>query len=69
MMQQRAGWLLHCARFCCDVDRGEVNRMSKSKDTKKDQKKAPQKTAKEKKQAKRDKQAKSSTVLAKTAGS
>ena len=37
--------------------------MSKSKDTKKDQKKAPQKTAKEKKQAK------SSSVLTKTGGS
>ena len=69
LMRQRVLWLLHCARFCCAVDRGEVNRMSKSKDTKKDQKKAPQKTAKEKKQAKRDKQAKSSSVLTKTAGS
>ena len=43
--------------------------MSKSKDTRKDQKKAPQKTAKEKKQAKRDKQTKSSSVLTKTTGS
>ena len=43
--------------------------MSKSKDTKKDQKKAPQTTAKEKKQAKRDKQAKSASVLSKSAGS
>lgn len=43
--------------------------MSKSKDTKKDQRKAPQKTAKEKKQAKRDKQTKSSSVLTKNAGS
>ena len=62
-------WLLHCAGICCVVERAEVIRMSKSKDTKKDQKKAPQKTAKEKKQAKRDKQAKSASVLSKSAGS
>jgi hypothetical protein len=43
--------------------------MSKSKDTKKEQKKAPKKTAKEKKQAERDKQGKSVSVLTKTAGS
>ena len=43
--------------------------MSKSKDTKKDQKKAPLKTAKEKKQAKRDKQTNPSPILPKTAGS
>jgi len=43
--------------------------MSKSKDTKRDQKKAPQKTAKQKKQAKRDKQTKPSSVLTNTAGS
>lgn len=42
--------------------------MSKSMDTKKDRKKAPQKTAKEKKRAKRDKQAKASSVLTKTSG-
>jgi hypothetical protein len=33
----------------------EVNHMSKARDTKKDDKKKPQKTAKEKKQAKREK--------------
>ena len=54
---------------CRDPDHGKVIGMSKSKDTKKEQKKAPQKTAKEKKQAKRDKQGKSSSVLSKTAGS
>ncbi len=43
--------------------------MSKSRDTKKDQKKAPLKTAKEKKQAKRDKQHNPSPVLGKTTGS
>jgi hypothetical protein len=43
--------------------------MSKSKDTKKEQKKALQKTVKEKKQAKRDTQGKSASVLTKTAGS
>jgi len=42
--------------------------MSKSRDTKKDSKKQPQKTAKEKKQLKRDKQHKSGSVLAKTPG-
>ena len=62
-------WLMHCAGICHVVERAQVIRMSKSKDTKKDQKKAPQKTAKEKKQAKRDKQAKSSSVLSKSAGS
>ncbi|MBK8335110.1 MAG: hypothetical protein IPL03_00360 [Sterolibacteriaceae bacterium] len=51
-----------------DVDRIEENRMSKSKDTKKDQKKAPLKTAKEKKQAKRDKQTNPSPILSKTSG-
>ncbi len=43
--------------------------MAKSKDTKKDQKKAPLKTAKEKKQAKRDKQTHPSPIHTKTAGS
>lgn len=61
--------LLHCAGICNVVERAEVIRMSKSKDTKKDQKKAPQKTAKEKKQAKRDKQARSASVVSKSAGS
>ncbi len=42
--------------------------MSKSKDTKKDKKKAPLKTAKEKKQAKRDKQTNPSPIVSKTSG-
>lgn len=57
------------ARRGRDVYRTEVSQMSKSKDTKKDQKKAPQKTAKEKKQAKRDKQTKSSSIVTNSAGS
>jgi hypothetical protein len=43
--------------------------MSKSKDTKKDLKKPPLKTAKEKKQAKRNKQSQSASVLTKSGGS
>ena len=39
----------------CYVSLQEVNRMPKSHDARKDKKKAPQKTAKEKKQAKREK--------------
>ena len=69
MMLRCATWLSGRAGCHCIVDLIWVNRMSKSKDTKRDQKKVPQKTAKEKKQAKRDKQTKSSPILSNTAGS
>ena len=69
MMLRRVTWLSVRASCHCIVDLTWVNRMSKSKDTKRDQKKVPQKTAKEKKQAKRDKQTKSSATLPNTAGS
>jgi hypothetical protein len=50
-------WLTNsfCVVRSCFVGLQEIRRMSKSRDTRKDKKKQPQKTLKEKRQAKREK--------------